>query len=157
MNCAKNIIWLAALGLLSLSTPLFAKETPAPAATNQTIQSVFEIPNSPKDGRDPFFPESSRMAEAHAAASAAAASRNVAEVTALKVPGISGTPGHLLAIINNHTFAVGDEGDVTTSTGRIHLRCVDIQHDSVTVEVNGRTHKIKVESQAPVLQINQTP
>lgn len=156
MNHAKNRLWLVT-GVLAISMPLIAKGASPLAVTNQPVESVFEIPASAKDGRDPFFPESSRMAEAHAAASAAVAKQSAAEVTSLKVPGISGTPGHLLAIINNHTFAVGDEGEVLTSSGRIKLRCVDIQTESVTVEVNGRIHKIKVESQSPILPSNQTP
>ena len=42
-----------------------------------------------------------------------------------------------MAIINNHTFAVGDEGDVITPSGRVHLRCIDIQPGTVVIEVNG--------------------
>jgi hypothetical protein len=112
-------------------------------ATNspEQIQSVFILPANAKEGRDPFYPESTRTIEAAAAAS------HTVEITDLKVPGISGTPGHLLAIINNHTFGVGDEGDVLTPNGRVNLRCLDIQPDFVLVEINGQVHRINLESQ----------
>lgn len=153
MKRAKQILWLLALTAASSASGAVAKD--APTSVPQSL-SVFEIPVSVKDGRDPFFPESTRTSEAAAAAAAASTTRT-AEVTSLKVPGISGTPGHLLAIINNHTFAVGDEGDVMTDSGRLHLRCIDIQRDTVTVEVNGRIHRIKVDIQTTPLQNNQTP
>ena len=153
MKRAKNILWLLTLTVASPSLALAAKESPAPAP--QSL-SVFEIPISVRDGRDPFFPESTRTSDA-AAAAAAASTIHTADVTSVKVLGISGTPGHLLAILNNHTFAVGEDGDVTTDSGRLHLRCIDIQHDTVTVEVNGRIHRIKVAIETTPLQNNQTP
>jgi hypothetical protein len=56
--------------------------------------------------------------------------------------GFSGTPGHRLVIINNHTFAAGDEGDVITEQGRIHVRCVEIRSHSVVIEVSGKYHEL---------------
>jgi len=112
-----------------------------PAGSPAMIQSVFNVPSNPKEGRDPFFPEST-----HAIESVAAASRTV-EITTLKVFGISGTPGHLLAIINNHTFGVGEEGDVKTTAGTVHIRCLGIQASSVVIEINGQAHRLSVESQ----------
>jgi len=103
------------------------------------IPSVFVVPTSPRDGRDPFFPESVRAAESMMA------STHTVEITSLKVPGISGTPGHLFAIINNHTFGVGEEGDVKTAGGPVHLRCVEILNNAVMIEINGQIHRIAVE------------
>lgn len=105
------------------------------------IQSVFNLPSNPKEGRDPFFPDSTRALELAQPAS------HTVEISSLKVPGISGTPGHLLAIINNHTFAVGEEGDVKTGSGLVHIRCLTIQNNAVVVEINGQPHRISVESQ----------
>jgi len=53
----------------------------------------------------------------------------------------------LLAIINNHTFAVGDEGDVLTTSGRVSLRCLEIHPDYVIVEINGQIHRINMDDQ----------
>jgi hypothetical protein len=104
-------------------------------------QSIFTVPASLKDGRDPFFPESTRMVEV------APSNIHAVEISSLRYLGLSGTAGHLLAIINNHTFAVGEEGDVKTAYGALHLRCMDIQPGSVMVEVNGQTHRINLQSQ----------
>ena len=67
------------------------------------------------------------------------------EITSLKYMGLSGTQGRLFAIINNHTFTVGDDGDVMTTSGRVHLRCVEINANEVMVEINGQLHRIKLE------------
>jgi hypothetical protein len=131
-----------------LAVTLFAGLAIRVQAENQTstgignIQSVFILPASPAEGRDPFFPESTRTIEGAAPASHSP----TAEVASLKVPGISGRPGHWLAIINTHTFAVGEEGDVKTAAGTLHVRCLKIQPDAVLVEINGQVHRIPVES-----------
>jgi len=104
---------------------------------NTTAASVFVLPANPKDGRDPFFPMSNRPFEA-----AAAANPHVADVTSLVVKGISGPPGHRLVIINNHTFAEGDEGDVLTTEGRMRVRCIEISEKSVMVEISGQRHML---------------
>jgi len=48
-----------------------------------------------------------------------------------------------MAIVNNHTFAAGDEGDVLTTSGRVHLRVISISPDSVVIEANGTRREIK--------------
>ena len=71
-----------------------------------------------------------------------AASKVPGDLTSLVLRGFSGPPDHRLAIINNHTFGVGDEGDVLTLHNRIHIRCVEIKEKSVVVESNGQRHEI---------------
>lgn len=115
---------------------VYAAPAAKPDRTNY-VRSVFILPLNPQEGRDPFFPDSTRPYE-----TAAAASPRTADITSLVVKGFSGTLGHRLVIINNHTFAAGDEGDVTTSTGRVHLRCIEIETDAVIVEVDGQYHKL---------------
>jgi hypothetical protein len=100
-------------------------------------RSVFTIPSDSKEGRDPFFPDSTRPYEA-----LAAANPKVADVSSLVLKGFSGSLDHRLVIINNHTFAAGDEGDVTTSAGRMHLTCIEIKTKSVVIEVGGQRHEL---------------
>mgnify|MGYP007098744480 CR=1 FL=1 len=154
MKRTDNIRWilLAALAAMSASLTSVAAGTPTNAAP-ATIRSVFIIPTGAKDGRDPFYPTTTRSlgdatpaGGSQTATNATTASQPV-EIAFLKFPGVSGTPGNLLAIINNHTFAVGDEGDVTTPNGKIHLRCVEIHPDVVVVEIAGKIHRINLESQ----------
>jgi hypothetical protein len=49
---------------------------------------------------------------------------------------------HRLVIINNHTFAEGDEEDVSTPGGRIRVRCVEIRGNSVLVEADGQRQEL---------------
>lgn len=106
-------------------TPAAAPAKPAP------VRSEFVMPASPREGRDPFFPESTRPYET------AMVVKHTVELNVFSVKGISIENGHPMAIINNHTFAVGDEGDVLTPSGRVHLRCTDIRAGTVEIEVNG--------------------
>ncbi len=96
-------------------------------AAPASIPSVFVMPNSPQEGRDPFYPESTRpyiTAVAH----------KLMPVVDLTIHGFSGTADNRTVIINNHSFGVGDEGDVITPGGRAHLRCLTINSNSVVIE-----------------------
>ena len=50
---------------------------------------------------------------------------------------IGGPQGHRLAIINQHTFGAGDEGELKTYGGPVKLQCVEIHDDSVVVRIEG--------------------
>lgn len=140
MKTSSSILPLLALALTCTFAGKVQAENKASTGVG-TIHSVFIQPNNPKDGRDPFFPETTRTMDMTPAAV------HTVEISSLKVPGISGPPGHLLAIINNHTFAVGDEGDVLTPAGRVNLRCLEINPSYVLVLVNGQVHRISLDAQ----------
>jgi hypothetical protein len=142
---SSRLLWMALVCLATVQAMAAGTKSPATNGVAATRESVFVLPKGPKEGRDPFYPNSTRVADALAASAAASASSNPeTEVTTLKCLGVSGTPGHLLAIINNHTFAVGDEGDVAVPGGKIHLRCLEIHPDVVVVEISGRVHRINL-------------
>ena len=128
------LLLLAVAGLL----PLFAAPPPQPAKTEiQPAVSAFAYPNNMSEGRDPFFPGSSRVYASSPENAAKAPS-----VTDLVVKTIIGTPPRVFAIINNHTFAPGDDGDVTLKENRrLHIRVLDInpQAGTVTIEASGAT------------------
>lgn len=145
MNVQKAILMLVAVlaGLSAMGAG--AKAGGNAAQTNTNFLSVFTIPASLSEGRDPFFPESTRVIDAMMASKQAKQAGPAAEISALKVLGISGSPGHLLAIINNHTFAAGDEGEVSTSSGKLQIRCLEVGNDHVNVMVNGQYHQLKLQ------------
>jgi hypothetical protein len=107
-------------------------------------QSVFIVPTSPREGRDPFFPRSIRPYGVPATNIKTNQKPAVAVELALK--GISGTRERPLAIINNQTFAAGEENDVITGTLRVHIRCVEInaQTETVIIQVGNERRELRL-------------
>lgn len=138
INSCKNAMaaWLSVALVMVL--PAAAAPAAQPATPEVVLRSVFVIPANPKEGRDPFFPNSNRLYEL-----AQADQPHVGEVTALVLKGISGPPDRRLAIINNRTLGIGDEQDLVTPQGRIHIRCVEIKDSSVVIESAGQRHELK--------------
>lgn len=112
-----------------------AKAEPAKVAP---ARSVFVMPASPREGRDPFFPESPRPYEE------SVTTTNRADANAITIKGFSIERGHAMVIINNHTFAVGDEGDVLTGGSRVHLRLLEIRPTAAVIEINGSRREISI-------------
>jgi hypothetical protein len=110
------------------------------AAPPETPRSIFEQPTSPKEGRDPFFPNSMRYF-----ASIVVPTAKTKDLSSLVIRGKSGTSDHPLVIINDITFAEGDDRDVITTDGRIHIRCLQIVGDLVVIEANGQHHQLHFE------------
>jgi hypothetical protein len=127
-------------GLLAgLATVLSAAAAPVaqPSAPDVVTRSVFVVPKEPKDGCDPFFPNSTRPYEI-----VSAARPHSADMSSLVLRGISGPPNHRLAIINSHTFGAGDEANLATPQGPIHIRCIEVKENSVVIESGGQRHEL---------------
>lgn len=128
---------MAAVGPL----PLSAAPQPQPQPAKLEIQkSAFVIPNNPPEGRDPFFPGSKRVYLTNPENQTRGPS-----LTELTLKSILGTQPRVFAIINNHTFAPGDDGDIATKSGqRLHIRCVNInpKAGTATVEANGMSETL---------------
>jgi hypothetical protein len=131
----------------ALLSAIFAAVLPVMAGpvmqTNEVVKppprSVFNQPANASEGRDPFFPSSIRPYQGAVVPGAHA----VADVGALTIQGFSGAPDHRLVIINNVTFAEGDDAEVSTSQGRIHIHCLEIGVNSAVVEANGQRHELR--------------
>ena len=129
------------------------KAAPSPAPATQSVsnapavaeipKSEFIIPTTPAEGRDPFFPKSTRLFHTTVVASPVAAKPQSVQVD-LVLKGISGSAGRRLAIINTRTFEVGEEHDLPTASGRVRIRCVEIAGDSVTVQVGGEQRVLRL-------------
>ena len=121
-----------------LAMPLVCTADPAKAAEAKykpmPKKSAFVIPTNPKEGRDPFYPESMRPYQAAVTANAS----HVMPMASLAVKGYSLVNGVPCVIINNHSFMAGDEGDVLTPGGRVHVLCLDIKPTVVAIQVNGQ-------------------
>jgi hypothetical protein len=110
----------------------------APVSTNAVIstQAVFIQPKDPSEGRDPFYPRSTYPYLRDSVV--IAPTNTVAPPTVqvdLKLKGISGLPPRRLAVINNHTFEAGEEAEVSTTNGRMNIRCLEISENTATVQV----------------------
>jgi hypothetical protein len=96
-------------------------------------QSVFTIPTSAKEGRNPFFPSSkyglqiTSPKEKESPADAA---------VALVLNGIT-SPPRRLAMINGRTFEANEMGEVPTAAGRVRIRCLEIMDDHALIQVGG--------------------
>ena len=132
----KKVVLPALAGASALA--VFGDPPKAAPAKPAAPKSVFVMPTSAREGRDPFFPESTRPYEDSAAA------KRTVDANAFAVKGISYEHGHAMVIINNHTFALGDEGDVLTANGRMHLRLVEIKANVAVIEVNGARREISL-------------
>ena len=138
-----QLLKLPALGSL-LATVLFAREAAQSAPSEKPAvdtkvaeaspipQSVFVVSAKKVDGRDPFFPTSTRLE-----GKVVILSTNKAPAVELTLNGLSGTPENPLAIINNKTFAVGETNEISFSGSRLQVHCLEIRKDSVVVEING--------------------
>ena len=156
MKLRFQLFWLTALlPLLALFGPTAAlraaptdpaAKAAAPAQTNAAAlqspipRSVFVIPGSPQDGRDPFFPESTRIYKTNVKPTGKSVAGDVV------VKGFSGTSKGPLVILNDHTFGPGDEGDVTAASGRVHIRClsINLKDETVLIEANGERRELRL-------------
>ena len=126
--------------IMAMSVLVGAKAQSLNQTTNAPAlapRSIFLQPASPKEGRDPFFPSSQRPYT-----SAVVPTTSTKDLSMLMLQGMSGSPTHRLVIINNVTFAVGDDAEVITSQGRIRIRCVQITGNAVMIEANGERHEL---------------
>jgi hypothetical protein len=129
---------LAAMFAAVLPVTAGSVATPVPSGP-QVPRSVFNLPANPKEGRDPFFPNSTRPYEGVPVPGV----KNVTDIHALFIQGFSGVPPHQLVIINNVTFGVGDDAEVRIPDGRIHIHCVGITGNSAVIEVGGQQHTLQ--------------
>jgi hypothetical protein len=147
------------------------KTKSAPAATSPSVatnaapaaavipQSVFVHPTNQKEGKDPFFPRSTRP---YASAVVAIPTNPPPSISDLKISGTSGSDERPFVIINNVTFGVGDTNEVISGTSRITVHCLEINRVAgtqgspggsevtATVEVIGERGRRVLRFQPPV-------
>ena len=115
-----------------------AAQTPAPHRPLGELvipKSIF-VTDDPS-GKDPFFPKR----EFTPAGLQGKATPKTASVDGLHLKGITtDSEGKRIALINNLTFAAGEESDeVRTESGKLKVKCVEIREKSVVVEVGGKS------------------
>ncbi len=142
-----NLLALALGGGCFVSNSTAAKTNATAEAAGAVLasaaipQSVFELPKTPQEGRDPFFPGSTRP---YGTLAATATNAPAAQVTQLALKALAGTAERRFATINNRVFEIGEEGEVTTPGGRVRLRCLEIRESSVLIEVGGVRQQLRM-------------
>jgi hypothetical protein len=116
------------------------------STTNSVANSVFVMPKDKQQGVDPFFPRSSYPYVGRAPIIPVETNKPEPVVVAvdLRLKAISGLPEHRLALINNHTFEAGEEGEVVTDKGRMRIRCLEIHQDSAVVQVGSERRELRL-------------
>jgi hypothetical protein len=148
----KKALWVAvllgqiAVVAASAKPAASAKSSASPRAgiTNQVVeipQSVFEMPSATDKVKDPFFPNSTRLNPVPGPIT----KRPEAILADLVLKGLSGRPESPLATINNVTFGVGEQHDVSILTRRVPVRCLEINlnDETVTIEAAGQRRVLR--------------
>jgi hypothetical protein len=140
------ILTLALLGpgraqAATAKNPAASRTNTVPTFTAVEIpQSVFSIPPTPRDGRNPFFPQSIQQAPSpitHAPSTAV-------DFSSIILNGIT-SPPRRTAMINGRTFEPGEEGEVKLPSGaRVMIKCEEIRADSAVVRVNGQPRELRL-------------
>jgi hypothetical protein len=117
-----------------------AQGTAVSVASNAVPKSVF-VPS----GKDPFFPNSTRPTAGSQKPDVSPTPAPV-DASMLRLRGITGPADHRIALINNRTFAPGEQGEVSAREGKLLIRCVEIRERSVLVTVEGQpeVHELKL-------------
>lgn len=126
--------------------PAAPAKVPAPSAVSPTNvvmgipPSVFFVPSATQAVKDPFFPNSTRLAVL-----TTTKTNPPGAVTDLALQGLSGTAARPLATINNRIFEPGEEQEVVTPSGKVRVRCVEInlKDESVVIEAGGGRRELR--------------
>ncbi len=137
-------LWLVLPAWLLHAAVVHAASTPAPAVQPPTNsnpvaaiaspipQSIFIIPASPKDGRNPFFPRSTLNSPV------VKPKPLTVDTSAVVLNGLT-SPPRPTAMINGRTFERGESGEVRLPTGaRVRIQCLEIRADAVVVVVGSQ-------------------
>lgn len=135
-----KIVLGCSLALLAFSPNVRAAgaKKPAPAtnslpawASVKIPESVFEIPANPRQGRDPFFPQSAVDVPV------VKARQPNLDNHAFVLNGITSPPMRT-AMINGSTFEIGEEHELRLADGsRVMVKCEDIGSDSAIILAGG--------------------
>jgi hypothetical protein len=140
------VAWVAFGTLVGAATNPPATPGASKAATNTAPADIviptseFIMPASVAEGRDPFFPVSTRSTPVVVNTNTSVKAPTVS----LTLQGISGTLERRFALINGRTFEVGEEAEVSAGKSRVHVHCLEIKEDSVTIEVEGKPQELKL-------------
>ncbi len=133
------VIWLSPISFTWAASP---QSPPAQGngsggeAQVSIPQSIFIVPSNPKEGRNPFFPQTTPVV------TQSKPRETVVDTTGLMLNGITSPPKRT-AMINGRTFEPGEEAEVRTPGGaKVLIKCEDIKADSAVILVGGQRREL---------------
>jgi hypothetical protein len=145
-GCGKPAPKAANTGKAAANAPVKTAATNAVTMATNTnpFLSAFLVPtNSPKDGRDPFFPVSIRTVEATKPRSKSKEGQKTVETAPEGILDVFITPTRPpTAIINHHTFFKGDVANITLGNARVPVTCLDISGGLAAVLIDGHRREL---------------
>ena len=135
-----SLLLLCALPRMAHAAPLKPKGATNSVASAEDFHSTFITPKTPKDGRDPFYPNATSF---YTVAKPTAADAQTTAAGALKLRGLSMSN---YANINGITVGVGETQEIKTSSGPVSVHLIEIkaQDNSVIIEVNGQRRELSM-------------
>jgi hypothetical protein len=103
-----------------------------------------EFVDDPGNGKDPFFPRSTRRKAVVKTLDTAPPDPTVPSFITLR--GLSFSQGRKLAIINNYTLGEGEEFSLKVNGQVLKIKCIEIKEKSVIIETGGATKEIPLRS-----------
>jgi hypothetical protein len=105
--------------------------SPAAALTVGVPRSVFVVPTSPKQGRNPFFPRSGFHGPA------TEPKPQPVPTSAIVLNGLT-SPPRASAMINGRTFETGESGQIKLPNGtKVQVKCLEIRPPDAAVAIIG--------------------
>lgn len=124
------------------NSPTTTNQAPALAPV-EIPQSIFVIPSNPKEGRNPFFPNSTFGVPLPPQVKP---SIIPVDINSFVLNGITSPPKRT-AMINGRTFEVGEEGEVRLpSGGKELIKCEDIGPDWAIISSKGQRRELRFHS-----------
>ncbi len=101
-------------------------------------KSVFVVPTTQKEGRNPFFPE------AKVTGQVPKDKQQALDNSSFVLNGITGPPLRS-AMINGRTFLAGEEGEVRLQNGaKVMIKCAQIRDESAVIVVGGVQRELRL-------------
>lgn len=136
-------IWLAALVAPALLARAAAPAPPAstnasPAVAGPPPQSVFIIPTTAKQGRNPFFPRSTFVS------TSSHAKPEQIDTSGVVLNGLT-SPPRVTAMINGRTFEPGESGEIRLHNGaKVLVHCLEIKNDVVVAIIGSQRCELRL-------------
>jgi len=133
-----------ALLTLTLFPAVGRSAAPVPPAEAPAGASKSVFMNQAGFGKDPFFPNSTRLQPKTPVKMPDAMSLKSGVPDFVLLKGFAVLKDRKLAIINNYTVEAGEEFLLKFNGQQIKVKCIMIKDDSVVIEVNGSTKELKL-------------